>query len=476
MLSGMITACRVKRIAKAAAYILAALIILLAAAVILPLLHHKKVSSAYRASFSAADCYSESTGSERVACIDDNVQALVYRLMLIEQAQEEIVLCTFDMKDDESGKDIMASLLAAADRGVEVKLLIDYATFAVHLADSEVFQALASHPSVQVKRYNPIRLLTPWQSMLRLHDKYLIADETAYILGGRNTYDLFLGDYSEVKNIDRDLLVYQNEPSSDSSMGQLRRYFDQIWSLKDCADYTPAVHDPAPAQEALRGRYEQLKTAYEAAFTEPDWQAITMQTNKITLLSNPPQVENREPTLWYSLTELMGQGQQAVVITPYIICSGDMYKDLSRLCGGGTDVQIITNAVESGANPFGCSDYQNQRQNIRRTGVQVYEFSGGDSLHTKTVLVDDRMSIVGSFNMDMRSVYLDTELMLAVDCEGLNRALREQAEDAMEQSRTLAEDGTYLFGPRFVPRELDTGTKMKYTLLRLLSPLIRHLL
>lgn len=114
----------------------------------------------------------------------------------------------------------------------------------MHLADSEVFQALASHPSVQVKRYNPIRLLTPWQSMLRLHDKYLIADETAYILGGRNTYDLFLGDYSEVKNIDRDLLVYQNEPSSDSSMGQLRRYFDQIWSLKDCADYTPPSMTP----------------------------------------------------------------------------------------------------------------------------------------------------------------------------------------------------------------------------------------
>ena len=51
----------------------------------------------------------------------------------------------------------------------------------------------------------------------------------------------------------------------------------------------------------------------------------------------------------------------------------------------------------------------------------------------KAVLIDDRMSIVGSYNMDMRSTYQDTELMLAVDCPELNSII--QAE--MERDKTL---------------------------------------
>lgn len=49
---------------------------------------------------------------------------------------------------------------------------------------------------------------------------------------------------------------------------------------------------------------------------------------------------------------------------------------------------------------------------------------GAHSCHTKAVLIDDRMSIVGSYNMDMRSTYQDTELMLAVDCPELNSIIK----------------------------------------------------
>ena len=49
-------------------------------------------------------------------------------------------------------------------------------------------------------------------------------------------------------------------------------------------------------------------------------------------------------------------------------------------------------------------------------------------MHTKSILIDDRLSLIGSFNWDMRSVYLDTELMLLVDCPALNAALRERTD------------------------------------------------
>ena len=75
-------------------------------------------------------------------------------------------------------------------------------------------------------------------------------------------------------------------------------------------------------------------------------------------------------------------------------------------------MEIITNDVSSGANPWGCTDYLNQKEKIWATGVQVHEYLGPHSNHTKAVLIDDRLSIVGSYNLDMRSTYQDTELML----------------------------------------------------------------
>ncbi|MDQ9777415.1 hypothetical protein RF400_02170, partial [Acinetobacter baumannii] len=76
--------------------------------------------------------------------------------------------------------------------------------------------------------------------------------------------------------------------------------------------------------------------------------------------------------MWYALTQLMKQGKQVTVYTPYIICGKEMYQDLTDLTANGTDIEIITNAVSSGANPWGCTDYLNQKKNIWNTGVKVH--------------------------------------------------------------------------------------------------------
>ena len=55
------------------------------------------------------------------------------------------------------------------------------------------FQALSTMDKVEIRIYNRINLLMPWKSMGRLHDKYVIADEQMYLLGGRNTMNLFFG-------------------------------------------------------------------------------------------------------------------------------------------------------------------------------------------------------------------------------------------------------------------------------------------
>ncbi len=99
---------------------------------------------------------------------------------------------------------------------------------------------------------------------------------------------------------------------------------------------------------------------------------------------------------------------------------------------------MMLNAPENGANPFGCSDYLNERESVLSCGLTVVEWMGGRSLHNKKVLIDDSLCIVGSMNFDMRSVYLDTELMLVIDCPELNRQLRAGFADMAEYSRTVS--------------------------------------
>ena len=130
----------------------------------------------------------------------------------------------------------------------------------------------------------------------------------------------------------------------------------------------------------------------------------------------------------------------------------------------------FSNAPQRGANPWGCADYLNQKKAILETGVWVCEWSGEDSMHTKSILIDDRLSLIGSFNWDMRSAYLDTELMLLVDCPALNAALREQTEEMMRQSRLVSPDGTEIAGAAYIAPE---RSPLKAALQSVIRSLIR---
>lgn len=91
---------------------------------VIPPLFHKTTDTALRQTEDWCDAEG-AAAQERILSIDDNREALIWRLRLIESAKEKIVLTTFDFRSDNSGKDIMAALLQAADRGVEVQILVD---------------------------------------------------------------------------------------------------------------------------------------------------------------------------------------------------------------------------------------------------------------------------------------------------------------------------------------------------------------
>ena len=191
---------------------------------------------------------------------------------------------------------------------------------------------------------------------------------------------------------------------------------------------------------------------------------------------NPMEPENKSPLLWDKLVEEMEQEENVLIQTPYIICSRDMYRDLAEICEKNSKTELIINAVECGSNPFGCTDYLNQKKRVQQTGIRTYEYWGRQALHTKTILIGDHISIVGSCNMDMRSVYLDTEMMLVIDSRELNTSLWEQTEILKQRSRMVSPDGMTIAGEAYQETKQGVGKIVFYQILRVVIIPFRHLL
>ena len=414
---------------------------------------------------------SADAAQERVKSIESADDALLWRLWLIESAEKEIIFSTFDLRADGSGQDVMAALYGAAQRGVQVRMIVDGLNGFLHLRNSGVLRALAAEENVEVKFYDPIDLLRPWKLNYRLHDKYLIADGSKYILGGRNSNDLFLGSYQENQNIDRDVLVV-SDGGEGSSVTQLLTYFDSVWSQPE----NQTIKGKTSSQtDALQERYAVLCAVYAKELAAVDWEAETTAVTRVSLLSGSPRAEAKAPELWDALVRLMAQGDDILLQTPYIICNDKMYNDLEALAET-RQLRVLTNAVENGANPSGCSDYLREKQNILSRGVDVYEVVCGQSLHTKTILIGDDLSIVGSFNADMRSAYLDTELMLVIESEEVNVMLRQAEEPYIAQSRLALHDGGIEYGAQFEGVTLPWAKRALYEGLSIVQRPVRHLL
>lgn len=460
-----------KRIIKDVFLIIVFVLFYMIGGILLSYRRQPRISQEYQSGFHVQDFYSDSASCDRACVIEDNEEALLERLKMIERAKDRVILSTFEFRADESGKDVLAALLAAAQRGVNVKVLADGATALVRMYGNEYFQALAAAENAEIKIYNKLNLLAPWKSMGRLHDKYLIVDDDLYLLGGRNTYDYFLGN-NGYKNYDRDVLVYTTAPErEESSIHQLEQYFKSIWKLKENSLY--GVSDPSKtlsAQKELEERYRLLKAEYPELTGETNYEEKTFEANRITLLSNPTHVYAKEPTIFYSLTELMKHSEGDISIhTPYIICNEWMYDSFREICERNPHTVLLTNSAANNGNPFGASDYLKNKGRLLDTGLTIYEYEGGVSYHGKSISIGDRLSVIGSFNMDMRSVYLDTELMLVIDSEGVNRQLRENMRTYEKASVKVLDQDRYEIPENVKRQELSAEKKRNIHILNLFN-------
>lgn len=410
---------------------------------------HPKITEETKKNADIDRFYEPAKNPERAVVVEKNGDALLQRIRLIKNAEKEIVLSTFAFHSDNSGKIVIGALREAADRGVKVKVLTDGFESWVAMEFNPFFHALSSHKNIEVKLYNRANPLKPWTLMGRMHDKYLVADRKTYMLGGRNTYDYFLGDFPGHKNYDRDVFVHCENPTSESSVEELLRYFERVWELNICSDFheKEKLAEKKSVQEAAQEADKCYKAYFaenEAGICDRDYTKNTFETEKIALISNPIHTGAKEPIAWYEMGEVMKRASERVKIhTPYIICNDAMYNTWKEIAEAVPDFAVMTNSVTNNGNAFGASDYEKHKKEILDTGIDIWEYEGGISYHGKSVLVDDDISMVGSFNMDMRSAYLDTELMLVIRSKEINRQLETNLEEYEKDSRQALTNGEY---------------------------------
>lgn len=453
-----------------------ALLLYVVLGAVIPYKKQPKISNEYINSFNPDQFYSEQVSCDRALVIEDNTEALVERLRMIERADERIILSTFDFRADDSGKAVLAALLNAAKKGIDIKILVDGYSALMYMRNDSYFMALSTLNNVEIKIYNPIDILKPWKIMGRLHDKYIIIDSELYLLGGRNINNNFLTNDGHI-NYDRDILVYNTKPDTkESSIFKLYDYFNEIWNMKECIHY----HDEAKkaskkkviaAKVELENIYKQNMAKYPFLSEDYDYTANTYKVNKISFLTNPTHIRAKEPTLFYSLVRLMENAKNEIKIhTPYIICNDMMYEAFEDICDGNVEVTLMTNSPANNDNPFGASDYIIHKEKILKTGLNIYEYEGGISYHGKSITIDDNISIIGSFNMDLRSVYLSTEIMLVADSEDINNQLKNYME-TYEANSAYVVDANRVKLPDGVKRQ--EFTSKKEILVRVISLLNR---
>lgn len=394
---------------------------------------------------------SDGACTDRAILVLDNQDALDLRLQMIAGARESILLTSFDIRDSESARDIFAALLAASERGVTVQILWDGLSGMLH-GSAPAFLALGSRDNVEIRFYNRPNFLLPWTFNGRMHDKYLIADHQRMVLGGRNTFDLFLGDYvpDEDKSHDVDVLVCTTADTLDHSViGQVEGYFTRIWDqteTRTALDRVPfwKAGAVAQAEDMLRGR-----AAYALQALPLDYAALTYAVEGSALLHNPTTILAKEPTLWAQLQTLMDSAEERVYLqTPYAVLNRVMYDRLAQV---SAPIELQLNSVAVGDNFVASSDYLTNRDHVLETGITLWEWFGDYSSHGKTALIDD-LALVGSYNWDLRSTYVDTELMLVLDSPGLLEQLEGYLQTMEAHCLRVLPEGNYL--PRSGVEEL----------------------
>ena len=390
------------------------------------------------------------------------------RVQLAQRAQVSLDVQYYHLHNDESGRWLLRALRDAALRGVRVRLLIDdfYTS-----GEDDLFLALAAHPNVEVRLFNPFCCLRSHGQLTRfaasigdlkrvnhrMHNKLFVADGAMAVIGGRNVAnEYFLRNESGLNFIDVDAFVvgWVIEP--------LQGLFDRYWN----ADAVYPLHTVAQT----RHDKAELRQLFET-WTGPQQTPPPNPLPRTDILGYGPISEDldngrlgliwgeayafadhpdkpfdgeaggelEETSVTYNVFEALRKARKEVVISsPYLVPGNTGMALFRELRERGVRVTAMTNSLGATDEPLVHVGYTAYREKMLELGVDLYEISGSrvkrnrrenlfgaslGRLHAKLAVIDKRWLFVGSMNLDPRSATINTELGAVIDSPQLAREM-----------------------------------------------------
>ncbi len=408
-------------------------------------------------------------GATGVACIFDAGDALAHRVASARAAGRSLDLMYYIWRDDPGGRMAARELLAAADRGVRVRLLLD--DINAQGFDPK-YLALDAHPRIEVRLFNPIRTrrtalgrgvemaLCLVRFNRRMHCKLWLADGRLAITGGRNIGNVYFGAHAARKRATRDADVMIAGPVARET-GVV---FDDYWNSGLALPITALWKNKEAGLDRFRAAIEaeaqgrawrRMMAAAEGAQPLPErglrW------TQAIRLLVDPPAKalgRGRDGWLPAALEPLLNDARDSIrIVSPYFVPGAGGMAQLTDLARRGVRVEIVTNALTATDHTIVHGAYRRYRRALLGAGARIFEFAPrgrtgrrGEMLHSKIFIVDDDRAFVGSFNFDLRSAFLNTEMGIVVSDPEVLAELRDEVARLMapEASYALQLDGRVL--------------------------------
>ncbi|WP_341502385.1 phospholipase D family protein [Gallaecimonas sp. GXIMD4217] len=378
----------------------------------------------------------------------DGKEALAVRLALIEQAQVSIDAQYYQWKTDSSGQLLLSALVDAADRGVRVRLLVDD----IHTNDDPAIARINAHPNIHIRLFNPFgsRVLTPITRPLewlwdfsranhRMHNKALVVDGEVVIIGGRNVGDEYFGLHPRRNFLDTDVLALGD--FVDEVIKAFDLFFNCEWSVpvSRLILLRPIGAEVKLAFRRLREfRDKPHCRALLARLPSSPLEGRLLPGQARVIYDKPHKVRRFRRRAGSStalvLSRLAQQARkQLLVFSPYLVPSQDLIARLGIQTGRGVRTRFVTNSLAANDVIMAHTGYQDQRPALLSAGVELNELArdaplpGGktegshSSLHAKLLVYDRSHLYIGTFNMDPRSIFINTEMGLLIDCEPLAR-------------------------------------------------------
>jgi phosphatidylserine/phosphatidylglycerophosphate/cardiolipin synthase-like enzyme len=397
--------------------------------------------------------------------LDDPRDAAQARVDLIQQADHEIHALYFLARNDRITLTALALLRDARRRGVpSVKLIVD-ANF------MRIPKAVLAHlrdEGVEVRVYHPTTLRHPSWLFRRMHEKVVVVDGERYITGGRNLAEAYFGLAKKKNYVDRD--VYVEGPSAAAA----DRHFDTLWSSIHVAQLDVHVRksETAEAERLLDGVLYELSCGdgFVRLNSGTDWSEGQREVREVEFLHDPV---DRGERVAYRLADIIEAAQTSIIIeSPYLVPPRPLLALLEKKLKQGVYVQIVTNSLRSTDGVLPQAGYLKYRRRLARAGIDVREYKGPDPLHAKSAVIDGRIVLIGSYNIDPRSQNLNTEVMCVVDDPELAQELLESIDLHLQNAWRIHRNGRPSRQERYPL--VSHAKKVRVWFARLLLPIVEN--